>query len=205
VPVPSPPYNDFGTPISSGLALGDFNHGGHEGLAVGLLNNIAAAIFFGNGDGTFTGSSTLANTSGKNTISIKAANVNSNRNLDLFPSTSVSLLGYSHGAFNAVEQNLVIAGNSSFAGDFNGDGKLDLAVNSDVLQGAVNVFVLLGTGNGTFTQGVALNASGFVTAADFNGDGKLDIAVCDSSTNMVTILLGDGAGNFSASDSLGVG
>src|SRR5262249_45244391 len=99
----------------------------------------------------------------------------------------------------------VIAGNSSFAGDFNGDGKLDLAVNSDVLQGAVNVFVLLGTGNGTFTQGVALNASGFVTAADFNGDGKLDIAVCDSSTNMVTILLGDGAGNFSASDSLGVG
>jgi len=169
------------------------------------LTNIAAAILFGKGDGTFTDSSTLANTSEQSTISLTAADFNADGNLDLFPSNSISLLGYSDGAFNAVQQNFVIAGNSSFAGDFNGDGKLDLAVNSNVLQGAVNVFILLGNGDGTFTQGAALNASGFVTVTDFNGDGKLDVAVCDNTTNTVTIFLGDGTGNFVSSQFLAVG
>ena len=33
---------------------------------------------------------------------------------------------------------------------------------------------------------------------DFNGDGKQDLAVANSDSDNVSILLGDGAGNFSA-------
>jgi hypothetical protein len=62
-------------------------------------------------------------------------------------------------------------------GDFNGDGKLDLAVANDLGN---NVSVLLGTGTGSF--GTATNFTvgsnpRSVTVGDFNGDGKLDLAV----------------------------
>src|ERR1035438_5067973 len=39
------------------IALGDFNHSGHHGLAVGEFNNEAAVILLGNGKGSFVPSS----------------------------------------------------------------------------------------------------------------------------------------------------
>jgi hypothetical protein len=62
-------------------------------------------------------------------------------------------------------------------GDFNGDGKLDLAVGEN---GSNSVSILLGNGNGTFRAqvdyAVGLGPSS-VVVGDFNGDGKLDLAV----------------------------
>ena len=194
VPAPSPPYDDFPSPYTGpGLAVGDFNNSGHAGFAVGLFNNIAAAVFFGNGTGAFTASPTLANTSGEPTTWISAADFNRDGFLDLVAVNSgggvspTPLLGYGHGAFNGVDENIQITGNSAAIGDFNGDGKLDLAILNSIA---------LGSGDGTFTQGASLSASGVSVAGDFNGDGKLDLAVCSSVDNNVTILLGDGAGNF---------
>ncbi len=202
--VPSPPYADAGSPDLNGIATGDFNHSGHTGLAVGLFQDEAAAIFFGNGNGTFGSSNTLANTSGMYTNSLTAGDFNSDGNLDLvavnFPSGSspVVLLGSGEGAFNEVPQNanLRIEGNSSAAGDFNGDGKLDLTVDG--------ANVLLGNGDGTFTQAppAPADTNGYgVVVADFNGDGKLDIAVCNNTTNTVTVLLGNGDGTFTPASS----
>lgn len=77
-------------------------------------------------------------------------------------------------------------------GDFNGDGRPDIAVsNSDG-----NLSILLGTGTGTFlppinTPGVAGND---MVAADFNLDGKLDLAITTSGSSQV--LLGNGDGTF---------
>jgi hypothetical protein len=94
-------------------------------------------------------------------------------------------------------------------GDFNGDGKLDVAVtdfgNFSGNGGAL--YVLLGNGNGTFQPPVLYNGgapSGIpisVVARDFNGDGKLDLAVASSdnklpATSNVGILLGNGDGTF---------
>src|SRR5438874_3113235 len=81
-------------------------------------------------------------------------------------------------------------------GDFNGDGKPDLAVaNFD----SNTVSVLLGNGDGTFraplTVGVG-NGPTSVAVGDFNGDGKLDLAVADFNSNTVSALLGNGAGTF---------
>ena len=57
VQVPSPPYDDFGSPHVGSIVAADFNHSGHQGFAVALIQNEAAAILLGNGDGTFVSSS----------------------------------------------------------------------------------------------------------------------------------------------------
>lgn len=65
--------------------------------------------------------------------------------------------------------------NDLVAGDFNADGELDLALNTNQ-----NGFTLLfGAGDGTFPTGVAYSVgSAFLplAAGDFNGDGTLDLA-----------------------------
>jgi hypothetical protein len=80
--------------------------------------------------------------------------------------------------------------------DFNGDGKLDLAV---LNTGDQTISILLGNGDGTFQPATSQPAGGAVTflaAGDFNGDGKLDLAVAYGSANTVSVLLGNGDGTF---------
>src|SRR6266567_1020166 len=93
-------------------------------------------------------------------------------------------------------------------GDFNGDGKPDLAVAN---FGDWNVYVLLGNGDGTFqvARSVYFNGGGarfwYIAEGDFNGDGKLDLAVTDYSNNNVSVLLGNGDGTFQAPRTFPVG
>ncbi len=79
-------------------------------------------------------------------------------------------------------------------GDFNGDGRLDLAVANINFS---NVSVLLGNANGTF-QTAQNFATGLypssVAVGDFNKDGKLDLATGNQSS--VSVLLGNGNGTF---------
>jgi hypothetical protein len=89
------------------------------------------------------------------------------------------------------------------AADFNGDGKVDLAIAN---RGSATVAILFGNGDGTFQAAVTytLNANGStpvaIAAADFNGDGKPDVAAVNASSGAsvpsVTILLNHGDGTF---------
>ena len=91
--------------------------------------------------------------------------------------------------------------NSGAAGDFNGDGKLDLAI-PNVLH--KNVSVLLNNGNGTFAAAVNYPVDfnpECIVIADLNADGKLDLAIGNffggaTSAGTVSILLGNGNGTF---------
>jgi hypothetical protein len=95
--------------------------------------------------------------------------------------------------------------NSVTVGDFNGDGKSDLAVANFYSN---NVSVLLGTGTGSF--GAATNFTVgtrpiSVTVGDFNGDGKSDLAVANYNSSNVSVLLGTGTGSFGAATNFTVG
>jgi hypothetical protein len=91
------------------------------------------------------------------------------------------------------------------AGDFNGDGRDDLAVVQSGDPGGSTLTVLLGGGDGTFRAqpAVALgDLSPFsVTTDDFNKDGRADIAVAgvdSSDVGNVVVLLNQGGGAFRA-------
>ncbi len=67
-------------------------------------------------------------------------------------------------------------------GDFNGDGRPDLAVAN---FGSNSVSVLLGNGNGTFQAAQNFTTGSnpaSVAVGDFNGDGRLDLAVANDSS-----------------------
>ena len=88
---------------------------------------------------------------------------------------------------------------SAVIGDFNGDGKLDLAV-PDVGDGTNAVSVFLGNGDGTLQPPILIPAGGSpfsVATGDFNKDGKMDLAVVYNDDTF-GILLGNGDGTFQA-------
>jgi FG-GAP-like repeat len=95
--------------------------------------------------------------------------------------------------------------NAVTVADFNGDGRLDLAV---VNSGSNSVSILLGAGDGFILKSSpSTGASPFsITASDCNGDGKVDLAVtnqCGNATSCsplafgsVSVLLGAGDGHL---------
>ena len=125
----------------------------------------------------------------------------------LYGHGSVSiLLGNGDGTFEPhVDYTVGIAQRGLVAGDFNGDGKLDLAVASGnpYPNTSAVAAILIGNGNGSFQAAVPITITGStniaygITAADLNHDGKLDLALTDNTSN-VYVLLGNGNGSFAS-------
>src|SRR5205807_1877578 len=114
-------------------------------------------------------------------------------------SKSVSILiGLGNGSFMfAPTLNTSNAPVALAVGDFNGDGKIDLAVAN---QGSNSVSIFLGAAiGGTFTLASTFSAGTdpvAIAAADFNRDGKLDMASANMLANNVSVLIGDGSRAF---------
>src|SRR5262249_5385112 len=89
-------------------------------------------------------------------------------------------------------------------GDFNGDGRQDLA---GANLGSTSASIRLGDGAGGFSSApdVAVGSGPVsVDVGDFNGDGKPDLAVANGSDTKVSIRLGNGAGGFTAAPDVAV-
>jgi len=90
-------------------------------------------------------------------------------------------------------------------GDFNRDGKPDLAVTSTSTN---RIVVYLGSGIGTLqsaTQYEVGNNPLSVAVGDFNGDGRADLASANSGSHNVSIRLGNGDGTFQAAVAFAAG
>jgi uncharacterized protein (TIGR03437 family) len=168
-------------------------------------------VLFGNGDGTFAGAP--AYVVPVTPDSMVTADFNGDGKPDLAiagqPGGVSILLGSGGGGFQA-GASLSSPNNSGLpigvaAGDLNGDGKVDLAIN-DTQNGAA---IFLGNGDGTFQapRDVAGGGSGtsYVAIGDFSNDGKPDLAIANGGSNNVTILAGNGDGTFGAGVTVPVG
>jgi phospholipase C len=81
-------------------------------------------------------------------------------------------------------------------GDFNADGKPDIAVANASTN---TITILIGAGDGTFNPGATITTGkqpSSIVVADFNGDRNLDLAVANLGDSKIEIFLGDGTGNF---------
>jgi hypothetical protein len=199
----------IGSPIGVGVnpfsvAVDDFNRDGIPDLAIANEGSSNVTILVGNGTGGFMEPIGSPFETGAAPISVVAGYFNSDDQPDLALANSGShnvtiLLGNGNGGFAQAAGSPVGAGfnpQSAGIGDFNLDGKSDLAV---LNLSSANLTVLLGDGSGGFTQPatspVPVGGSPHsVGVGDFNLDGKPDLTVAN--LNNVTILLGDGLGGF---------
>jgi uncharacterized protein (TIGR03437 family) len=195
---------------------GDFNHDGKPDLAVlfsDYPSNGEIQIFLGRGDGTF-GEPMVFTVPVENPLSIMQADMNGDGIPDLAVINQgdiVAYLGKGDGTLGSPIVTTSGVDNPAIAfGDFNGDGKLDIAAAGEG-PFSTSVYVLLGKGDGTFPNVVssalpsaAQGFSGQIAAADFDADGQLDLAVALGSgkgaagAQQVAVLLGKGDGTFSA-------
>ena len=133
--------------------------------------------------------------------------VNGSFGYGVFFGDGTGKLTYNANAFMAVPGLEITSPNLA---DFNGDGKLDLAVGIDgsLDSSAVNkVLIYNGLGNGKFTLGQTINRRdedrGYrLFTNDINGDGKLDIITAGKDDGTLNVFLGSGTGQFTAAPDL---
>jgi hypothetical protein len=186
----------------------DLNHDGHVDMITANYQTNDITVLLGEGDGTFAAGPSFP--AGAGPIALAVGDFNHDGRLDVAVAdagdsygngSGVSiLLGFGDGTFSApVLYPAGVKPSSIVAGDFTGNGVLDLAVAN---EGSNDVSILLGNGDGTFQAVVPAIALGdearvpiSMTAGDF-GNGQIDLAVANQGSSNVSILLGDGHGGF---------
>ena len=200
-----------GSPFAAGtgpisLALGDFNGDGFQDLAAANFLANQVTVLLGNGSGGFAPATGSPFTVGTNPIDVVVGDFNGDGKQDLatanYNGNNVTvLMGNGSGGFTPATGSPFAAGTGAYyiaIGDFTRDGIQDLAVANYYDN---DVTVLVGNGNGTFTAdasgpfGLGTNPVSLATG-DFNGDGFQDLVSADHGSGTLTVLLGNGAGNF---------
>jgi hypothetical protein len=189
------------------LVAADFNHDCNADLVV-LGDANGASILLGDGTGKFSAPASLSPPPG--TRSAAAGDLDGDGNLDLVfanpdpinngsQGSAVVLPGNGAGAFGAPVSYGVGQGRGELTAltDFNGDGKLDIAL----LNSTNSVSVLLNAGNGTFpsaTDFPLAAGTSFLVAGDPSGDGSPDLMAVSAGSESITVLFNSCPGAASA-------
>jgi hypothetical protein len=186
----------------------DLNGDGQLDLVVANEKSNDVSVLLDDGKGGFSPSRGSPFSAGPNPNDLAGGDFNGDGRIDLAIANHETqhvtvLLGDGRGAFAPAPSSPVTVVvkphvHGVAAGDFNGDGNLDLVTDSWADD---RVLVLFGDGKGSFaTPGTYVDVGRHpyqrVRVADLNGDGKADIVSPNLEGDNVTILLGDGTGKF---------
>jgi hypothetical protein len=188
------------------IAIGDLNNDSRLDIVVANYGNSNISILLGHGNGTFSNVIPYPTGSGSYPMSVAVGDFNNDNQLDIVVANAGTnnlyvFIGDGNGTFpfmticptgdNSEPASVVI-------GDFNNDGRLDIAVAN---SGADNIGVLLGNGNGTFSspKSYSTGSGSFpysIAIGDLNNDNQLDIVVANQGSNSFSVLLGFVNGTF---------
>ena len=221
---PGPDLEIEGVQQPYGMDAGDLNSDGNLDAAVCGLNPTGPSVvtvMLGDGAGGFALSTFSVNDLPS---SCKIADMNNDGIPDIVVGGAVpgnttgnflsTYLGNGRGVFALVQTVQLGPGNLKgdiAIGDFDEDGNLDVAFPVTGLQTqhehSTKVDLFFGDGHGHLSAGPVLTVGQephTVIAVDVNHDGHLDLAVTNRTDGTVTVLLGDGHGNFTVSSTTSV-
>ena len=207
-------------PNCQALGVGDFNGDGNQDLAIAFFTGKEADlshidIVLGDGQGNFTPFTEFQTS--PQVANVATVDLDGDGNLDLIATGGGSeneqgiyvQVWLGDGTGNFTNKQTTNLGGGSIKGepaiaDFNEDGKLDVAVpitsnNDSQHDKSTSVDLFLGDGTGNLNQAQTATVGRSPHSAvshDFDGDGHLDLVVSNRSDGTMSVLLGDGLGNF---------
>jgi hypothetical protein len=204
----------------SSITVADLNWDGKPDILASVPGNFGDSgltVYLGQGDGTFLVQPEISDGLQRTTGAL-TGDFNGDGKADAISFAAAGVLsvqlGNGTGSFGAPILTDISAPGTSVdsiaTGDFNGDGKLDVAVLDAEPGGDGMVQIYQGNGDGTFTPEAPFDAGGpagasffglpdGLVATDLNGDGKTDLVV-DTTSGPLSVFLGDGHGGFTLAD-----
>jgi len=211
----SAPFRAIHLPVAThpvSVSIADVNKDGNVDILVANGGSGKLSIYLGDGKGGFSQPNGSPFSAGQNPTDLATGDFNGDGSLDIAIANHgvklvTVLLGNRKGQFSFapgspfnVESNPHPHGMA--VADFNGDKKLDIAIDSWAEN---KLLVMFGNGDGTFqTPGIKLDVGRMpyqrLRTADFNEDGNPDIVTPNFEGASVSVLFGDGRGNFTRKD-----
>ena len=189
------------------IATGDFNHDGLLDIAIGNASYAYVTVMLGDGLGSLGNPISSGTPDSIIPKSLKAADFNGDGFSDIAATGTamgapypigrvVVLFGNGTGSLPTTLRLMTcFSGNSVDLGDFNRDGKVDIAASCAGFSMAPDSNVvtwIVGDGLGGFTDfgyAVVTGLPQKVTVGDFAADGKPDLVVSTGARNTVAVLL----------------